>query len=984
MLASSSAEQSDTETETSSDSGSASSEASSESSSADRDGDAAAPAESVDAALRSGEEDGGHEHDDPKPGSAAERNRDKDVKPGARPLQFHDAGADDARYARALQKERKAVHEERRKAKAAQAKAAGDRNPFPAGDAQRGQHEFLSRLKDAGFEETSQIHLWTVEAKSQLQEAERLRKKPQYKMKDSGFFHVAYDYTGRLLKRRQAQLVFRDKDGQDKYLRGWCVVGATPAVLPTDLQLVRFVYKEELARRFGTGKNLLILAAHPDNCERGGADEFRGGDYDGDLNWVCWNTDLLTLLGKNGRSQIRCWNLGDDYWAGRVKQIEDFLTDSTRKGDAADAGEEEKKPGALAQQVGSTASSSSSGATSSKNRAPLLGSNSTLDEDFGIEENLARTVGELDDDNLLEDVMLAVFRRYTQHGGGLQTSSGITGKVTARWFNVVEKFGPAHPRSIGLACLTRVVLDMIKGNLSPRRLGELLRAEQSLGAVPLASWRTGDRARAQKILDAAAMKGHGTLSMRTKDVEKSARAHKLTNRDIREVVSDLLAEDPDLVDVAAPEQVGFSSAGDKDEPSRVDTEAEDDPDCDLEDQEVFDNMAVFGRDEGSDADGPLENDFYQDLSADGEDPALDAPDVEHSRGSSSSTASGPEKARTVAIMNNLRAYKRYRQLGHGSGGAFFDNLQKTLRQSLGVRELADFWPLEEATSGSSSGAAEGEKTRERNCAIAMEVYRICMREIKHERKMELRSERQRKKGLAPNKTKSLCTMLMPLLKIPFEVFPTELLAIKTNAVHKRKRTPARSVGLNSKRTMLAVKRLRYSQAAISPEFTDGTPIRTTRDALAAGLLTPADFPPLVVYLWGGEYWSADNRRLWCFKEAARLRNDRESSAPCMLAYVDALQGRNRTKLRETAEPGALSLEKLEKKAHDMTMDMITTDPKVALHIKRIQELWHEKMGDGLDVRVRNYDGASVDDGSAAEVIDLVDEESDSVDCVMLD
>ncbi|CAD7933878.1 unnamed protein product, partial [Amoebophrya sp. A120] len=41
--------------------------------------------------------------------------------------------------------------------------------------------------------------------------------------------HVAYDYTGRLLTRRLAQLVCRDKDGQDKHRRGWCVVGATPA-----------------------------------------------------------------------------------------------------------------------------------------------------------------------------------------------------------------------------------------------------------------------------------------------------------------------------------------------------------------------------------------------------------------------------------------------------------------------------------------------------------------------------------------------------------------------------------------------------------------------------------------------------------------------------------------------------------------------------------------------------------------------------------
>ncbi|CAD7932907.1 unnamed protein product, partial [Amoebophrya sp. A25] len=68
--------------------------------------------------------------------------------------------------------------------------------------------------------------------------------------------------------------------------------------------------------------------------------------------------------------------------------------------------------------------------------------------------------------------------RYASKGGA--HCGSLTAQITIRWFDLADRLGVAHPRTIFIGILCRVCLDMIKGNLCPERLKRLLAAERSL------------------------------------------------------------------------------------------------------------------------------------------------------------------------------------------------------------------------------------------------------------------------------------------------------------------------------------------------------------------------------------------------------------------------------------------------------------------------------------------------------------------------
>lgn len=75
-------------------------------------------------------------------------------------------------------------------------------------------------------------------------------------------------------------------------LSGDVVVGRNPAYLPWDLQKVVAVFKSELE----VYTNVVIFSTKLDKegAGRSLADVLSGGDYDGDLVWVCWDANIIS------------------------------------------------------------------------------------------------------------------------------------------------------------------------------------------------------------------------------------------------------------------------------------------------------------------------------------------------------------------------------------------------------------------------------------------------------------------------------------------------------------------------------------------------------------------------------------------------------------------------------------------------------------------------------------------------------------------
>lgn len=61
--------------------------------------------------------------------------------------------------------------------------------------------------------------------------------------------------------------------------------------------------------------------------------------------------------------------------------------------------------------------------------------------------------------------------------------------------------------------------------------------------------------------------------------------------------------------------------------------------------------------------------------------------------------------------------------------------------------------------------------------------------------------------------------------------------------------------------------IHYSQPSIAAVFQDGRSIFNTLNRLRSGALTSDEIETIKVFKTRNQWWSADNRRLWCFREA---------------------------------------------------------------------------------------------------------------------
>ncbi|RYP05517.1 hypothetical protein DL764_003777 [Monosporascus ibericus] len=161
--------------------------------------------------------------------------------------------------------------------------------PFFAGLPYNAQDN-MCFLADGGFDPMRQKYLQNLVFSHQRQKCERIETELRIKIARSTHALMVVDFLG-ILEPNEVQLCFSSNfdDGFDQYsdLDGIDVlVARSPAHLPSDIQKVRAVFKPELRHL----KDVIIFSRKGDIPL---ADMLSGGDYDGDIAWVCWEPDIV-------------------------------------------------------------------------------------------------------------------------------------------------------------------------------------------------------------------------------------------------------------------------------------------------------------------------------------------------------------------------------------------------------------------------------------------------------------------------------------------------------------------------------------------------------------------------------------------------------------------------------------------------------------------------------------------------------------------
>ncbi|KAL1843523.1 hypothetical protein VTJ49DRAFT_1116 [Mycothermus thermophilus] len=152
--------------------------------------------------------------------------------------------------------------------------------------------EVMMLLLNSGFNPMSQRYLQDLAWELQRQKCEVLRTKLNIRVGRSAYVYMVVDFWG-VLEEGEVHLGFSSKfrdelDGASfTILAGMDVlVARSPAHFPSDIQKVRAVFKPELHAL----KDVIVFSAKG-NVPL--ADKLSGGDYDGDMAWVCWDEDIV-------------------------------------------------------------------------------------------------------------------------------------------------------------------------------------------------------------------------------------------------------------------------------------------------------------------------------------------------------------------------------------------------------------------------------------------------------------------------------------------------------------------------------------------------------------------------------------------------------------------------------------------------------------------------------------------------------------------
>ncbi|RYO81292.1 hypothetical protein DL766_009764 [Monosporascus sp. MC13-8B] len=163
--------------------------------------------------------------------------------------------------------------------------------PFVAG-LPKSTEEQMGFLLDGGFDPKKQKFLQDMAWSLRRDKCEELKKRLNIKVGRSTYAFMVVDFLG-VLQEDEIHLGFssRFQDEQsgfsETFLHGFDVlVARSPAHYVSDIQRVKAVFKPEL----GYLKDVVIF---PTKGNTPLADKLSGGDYDGDMAWVCWDPDIV-------------------------------------------------------------------------------------------------------------------------------------------------------------------------------------------------------------------------------------------------------------------------------------------------------------------------------------------------------------------------------------------------------------------------------------------------------------------------------------------------------------------------------------------------------------------------------------------------------------------------------------------------------------------------------------------------------------------
>lgn len=154
----------------------------------------------------------------------------------------------------------------------------------------REDDELMNCMLDAGFDPTSNKFLVEIAYNIRKRTCEALSKKLNIPIGRSAYLYMTIDFTG-ILAEDEVHIGFStaftaDQDWSNTVVQGDVLVARSPAHFISDIQKVRAVFKPELADL----KDVVVFSTRGNNPL---ADKLSGGDYDGDLAWVCWDSRIV-------------------------------------------------------------------------------------------------------------------------------------------------------------------------------------------------------------------------------------------------------------------------------------------------------------------------------------------------------------------------------------------------------------------------------------------------------------------------------------------------------------------------------------------------------------------------------------------------------------------------------------------------------------------------------------------------------------------
>lgn len=150
----------------------------------------------------------------------------------------------------------------------------------------------MELLLSQGFDPKKLHYLREIAYKIRKQKCDEMHSKLNARVGRSTYAYMVIDFQG-ILEEDEVHLGFSSKftDEQsgfsETFLHGMDVlVARVPAHYPSDVQRVKAVFKPEL----GSLKDVIIF---PSKGNIPLADKLSGGDYDGDIAWVCWEPNIV-------------------------------------------------------------------------------------------------------------------------------------------------------------------------------------------------------------------------------------------------------------------------------------------------------------------------------------------------------------------------------------------------------------------------------------------------------------------------------------------------------------------------------------------------------------------------------------------------------------------------------------------------------------------------------------------------------------------